>query len=112
MPTKSTPDGRWTYQIDGKRFTWTATIDDADGAEAEVAVVLPMRLKAKLLRKLATGDDDIEVIFDIIEAVAPQHLATADEMDMTELSVMFATWQREYAALAGASLGESEGSST
>lgn len=113
MPTKTTDNGRWTYHVDAKRFTWPATIDTDDGDEATVDITLPLRIKARLIRQIAKDDDaDIETIFKMIEAVAPQQVSTCEDMDMAELSTMFATWQTEYQALAGASMGESDSSLT
>jgi hypothetical protein len=97
MPTKKTDTGR-SYKVDGKTFTWTSD----EGNE----VVLPMRLKLRVIRQLAGRDMDAAVMFDILEAIAPGQAEAFDDMDVNDFQAMFATWQEEYNALTGATLGE------
>src|SRR3954468_21035461 len=88
------------YSIDGKVFSWTTE-------DGEV-VVIPMRIKLKVIRKLAGQDlDNADTMFDVLEQVIPHQATVLDEMDLNDFVAMFAAWQTEYQALSGASLGES-----
>jgi hypothetical protein len=99
MPEKTTEDGR-KYTIDGRMFTWTTE----DGSEVKI----PMRVKLKVIRQMTDRDMDAAAMFDILEQVAPGQGEVLDEMDIvTDFEPMFSTWQDEYNALTGASLGES-----
>ena len=97
MPAKTTDDGR-KYEVDGKTFTWTTD----EGA----TVAIPMRLKLKVIRSLAGREQDVAVMFEILEQIAPGQAEVMDEMDVNDFQLMFTTWQKEYNALTGASLGE------
>lgn len=104
MPEKKTDTGR-TYSVDGKRFTWHPNPDD-DGT-ALPDVVIPMRIKLKVIRELGAGEVDAVGMFRMFEAIAPGQVETMDEMDIiSDFQPMFETWQSEYNALSGASLGE------
>jgi len=103
MPTKKTKQGH-PYKIDGKSFAWVT--------EDDVEVVIPMRVRMKVLRALGDVDLDAAGMFKMIEAIAPDQVDAIDDMDANEFAAMFATWQDEYQALSGASLGESAGSSS
>lgn len=98
MPSKKTASGRG-YKVDGKTFTWTT--------EDGVSVEIPMRVKLKVIRKMAGRDMDPAAMFDILESIAPGQGDLFDEMDIvTDFQPMFETWQSEYNALAGATPGE------
>lgn len=103
MPQKHTDDGR-TYEVDGKQFVWT-TVDDEQ-------VTLPMRIKLKVIRSMSNVELDAEGMFKLLEALIPDRSEELDEMDLNDFSLMFKTWQAEYTALSGVSLGESAGSPT
>ena len=104
MPTKKSKQGQ-PYSIDGKTFVWTS--EDAD-----VEVRIPMRIKLKTLRAMSGRDlDNLETMFDLLDAVAPGQGEAIDELDVNEFQRMFGAWQDEYNALNGASLGEASGSS-
>lgn len=104
MPSKTAKTGE-PYKIDGKKFVWTTE----DGDE----VTIPLRIKLKVLRGMADMDpDNVATMFAIIEQVAPNQADVIDEMDVNDFVRCFTTWQREYTALNGASLGESGGSSS
>lgn len=105
MPTKKTDTGR-EYEIDGKRFVWHP-LDDDDVAGNLPDVVIPLRVKLKVIRSLAGRDMDAAAMFDILERLIPDQAEALDEMDIaSDFQVMFQTWQSEYTALSGASPGE------
>lgn len=106
---KTTATGR-DYEVDAKRLTWTP-LDD-DGNPAKFTVTIPLRLKVKTLRGMAGRDLDPAAMFDLLDSVIPNQADALDEMDVLDLQEMFTTWQEEYNARAGASLGESSSSST
>lgn len=111
MPTKTSESGR-EYEIDGKTFVWHPE-DDEGNTGSLTAIRIPMRIKLKVIRALADRDlDDAAAMFDLLEAVIPGQADAIDEMDMNDFVDMFGTWQTEYTALNGASLGESSRSST
>lgn len=98
MPEKTTESGK-TYKVSDKSFTWTT---DADGT-----VKIPLRLKMKTLRAMSGRNlDDLETMFDLIDAVAPGQEAVIDEQDVNDFQAMFAAWQKEYNDLTGSTLGE------
>lgn len=102
MPTKTTASGR-EYEVDGKAFRWTT--DDGD------VVSIPLRIKLKLLRSMAGDELDAASMFKMLDALIPEQAEQLDEMDVNDFQAMFTTWQAEYQALSGASLGEAGGSS-
>lgn len=103
MPEKTAENGS-TYKIDGKTFVWTT--DEGD------EVTIPLRIKLKVIRKMAGRDlNDLDVMFDIIEAIAPGQADKLDEQDALDFQAMFEAWNDEYKALSGATLGEASGSS-
>jgi hypothetical protein len=103
MPAKKTKGGQ-QYAIDGKTFVWTST-------EADVEIRIPMRLKLKTIRAMSGRNlDDLETMFDLLDAVAPGQDAELDELDVNEFQAMFDAWQTEYNALSGATLGEASSS--
>ena len=78
-----------------------------------MTITIPLRLKLKLIRSVGLGQDlDAEAMFRLLEALAPDEVDTIVEMDLNDFTAMFAAWQVEYQALAGASLGESSRSSS
>lgn len=98
MPEKQAKTGQ-TYSIDGKTFIWTT--DEGD------KVKIPMRLKVGVIRSLAGQDlDDISVMFDLLDKIAPKQQAKLDEQDVNDFTSMFLTWQDEYNLLNKVSLGE------
>ena len=97
MPEKKATNGT-RYHIDGKVFTWTT--DDGD------TITIPMRIKLKVLRLMGDKDMDATVMFEMLEAIAPDQSAVLDEMDVNDFQAMFTTWQDEYTKLSGATLGE------
>lgn len=109
MPTKQTEQGR-TYEVDGKRFTWHP-LDDDDLTGTLPDVVIPLRIKLGVIRRMNDRDLDAGAMFEILGTLVPGQADALDEMDLNDFQVMFSTWQREYQALAGATLGESGGSS-
>lgn len=102
MATKA-PQKDERYRIDGKAFIWTT--EDGDD------VRIPLRIKLKVLRSLSGDELDLDGMMRMIDAVIPDQGDVVDEMDVNDFQAMFSTWQREYTALSGASLGESAGSS-
>lgn len=105
MASKKAEAGR-KYEVDGKRFTWHPL--DEDGKPTLDPVVIPLRLKLGAIRKLAGRDLDAAAMFDLLEAVIPDQADALDEMDLNDFQAMFTTWQQEYAALNGATPGESQ----
>jgi hypothetical protein len=102
MPEKLTTvnEVQVRYHIDGKTFTWTTE----DGN----TISIPMRIKLKVIRKLAKEElDNAATMFAILEQIIPGEADALDEMDVNDFAAMFSAWQEEYQALAGASLGES-----
>lgn len=84
-----------------EKFHWTSP----DGVE----IVLPHmnKIKAGILRKHRKSDP-IDFIFSVLEDVADDKMIErVDDLDMGDIDSLFAAWQE-----AGASLGESSGSST
>lgn len=110
MPTKQTKEGR-DYDVDGKKFVWHP-LDDGDEAGNVPDVAIPLRLKLKVIRQMSDRDLDAAAMFDILEALIPGQAETLDEMDVNDFTAMFNAWHEEYQQLAGASLGESSGSSS
>lgn len=104
MPEKKTDTGR-SYEVDGKRFTWHPVDDDGQTGTLP-DVVLPMRIKVKVIRAIADRDLDAAAMFDILDSIAPNQGDALDEMDLNDFTQMFTVWQTEYQALTGASLGE------
>jgi len=98
MPEKTSKTGK-AYKVGDKSFTWTTDSGDT--------VKIPLRLQMKTLRAMSGRDlDDIETMFDLIDAVAPGQEAVIDEQDVNDFQEMFTTWQKEYTALTGSTLGE------
>ena len=91
------------YEIDGKKFTWHP---DAETDQPLPDVVLPLRMKLKLIREFADRPMDADARAEFIEKVAPGSAETVDEMDLRDFDLMYATWQTEYENLSGATLGE------
>ena len=110
MVTKTTEHGR-SYDVDGKRFTWMP-LDDDDQPGNLAPVVIPLRIKFGLVRDLVGQGLDAQGMFDFLNRLIPTQTDALDEMDLNDFQIMFATWQTEYEALTGASMGESGGSST
>lgn len=110
MPTKKT-DAGVEYEVTGKKLIWHPE-DDEGGRGNLPAVEIPMRIKLKLIRSMADRELDSGAMFDIIGALIPDREADLDEMDVNDFQAMFSTWQDEYNALTGASLGESSSSSS
>ena len=108
MPTKKTATGR-EYEVDGKRLVWHP-LDDDDEPGNLADVVIPLRLKLKLIYSMAGRDLDAAAMKDILDAVIPNQADALGEMDLNDFQAMFNTWQAEYQALSGASLGESSAS--
>lgn len=104
MPVKKTDAGR-SYKVDGKKLTWTT---EDDGNQIEI----PLRVKMKVIRAVGSQDMDAEGMFALLELIVPDQSELLDEMDVNDFQAMFTTWQSEYELLSGATLGESEGSST
>ena len=106
MPTKTTPTGV-EYEIDGKKFTWHPEDDDGERGNLE-PVVIPLRLKMKLALAFADeqGDMDAKAMKGLLEALVPNQADALGEMDVNDFQACFATWQAEYNALTGATLGE------
>jgi hypothetical protein len=110
MPTKTTPAGR-EYEIDGKRLTWHPLDDDGETGTVP-DVTIPLRLKLGVLRSMSDRELDAAAMFSMLEAVIPNQAETLDQMDVNDFTEMFTTWNNEYTALTGATLGESSGSSS
>lgn len=105
MPKKKTDAGR-EYQVDGRRFTWHP-LDDDDQTGTLEDVTIPLRLKVKLIYAMADQDmNNIATMRDLLEAIIPNQSEALGEMDLLDFQEMFNTWQMEYNALSGASLGE------
>lgn len=101
MPEK-TKNGK-QYKVSGKTFTWHP---DPDEGEELPDVVLPLRMKLKLIREHLDRPLDVGAMNDVLVAVAPQHEDTYGEMDLNDLQAMYVAWQEEYEKLSGATLGE------
>ena len=93
------------YTVTGKKFTWQP-LDDNDERGNLPEVVIPMRIKLKVIRDLAGRDLDAAAMFEILERLIPDQADALDEMDINDFQAMFTAWQEEYAAVSGASLGE------
>lgn len=104
MPEKKTKADR-PYSIDGKVFVWQP-LDENDERGNLPAVKIPMRVKLKVIRSLASRTLDASAMFDIFEQLIPDQAEALDEMDLNDFQSMFTAWQEEYEALSGASLGE------
>jgi hypothetical protein len=97
MPEKKTKADK-RYDIDGKTFVW---ITD-EGA----TVKIPMRIKLGVIRAMADRELSTDVMFEMIDKIAPGQADVLDEQDVNDFQQMFVTWQAEYNKLSGASLGE------
>lgn len=104
MPTKKTKSGR-EYEISGKKFSWFP-LDDDDKPASE-AVVIPLRLKLKTVLATVDREMDAKWMAELLAEIAPGHAEVIEDMDLNDFQEMFVTWQAEYEALSGASLGES-----
>ena len=104
MPEKKTKNGQ-PYKIDGKRFLWSP-LDDDDVRGNLPDVMIPMRVKFKLIRSLVGDDIDADGAVKFIDAIAPGQAGALDEMDVNDIMACFTAWQTEYQKLQGASLGE------
>jgi hypothetical protein len=92
------------YEIDGKRFIWHP---DAAEDEPMADIVIPLRMKMKIVREVSDLDaEDITTMFAILEKIIPGQSEAIDELDVNDFVAMFTTWQNEYLSLNGASLGE------
>ncbi len=109
MADKTSKSGR-TYTVDGKKFSWFP-LDDDDNPLTE-PVTIPLRIKLGLVREMAEQKLDAEGKFLLLSKLIPGQVAALDEMDLNDFQDMFGSWQDEYEALSGASLGESQDSST
>ncbi len=84
-----------------EKFHWTSP--------AGVEIVLPHmnKIKAGILRRHRKSDP-VDFIFSVLEDVSDEAMiAKVDELDMGDIDDLFGEWQK-----AGASVGESSGSST
>lgn len=106
---KSSETGR-EYDVDGKRFTWFP-LDDDDQTGNLDPIVIPLRIKLGLVRDLVGHDLGAGEMFSFLERLIPNQSDALDAMDLNDFQQMFSTWQQEYEALSGASLGESGRSS-
>jgi hypothetical protein len=97
MPEKKTKADK-RYNVDGKVFTWTTD----EGAEIKI----PMRIKLGVIRAMADRELSTDVMFEMIDKIAPGQADVLDEQDVNDFQQMFVTWQAEYNKLSGASLGE------
>lgn len=104
MPTKTTNAGR-QYRIDGRRFVWTPEVLADEDPLPDISI--PLRIKLGVVRDLAGRDLDAAAMFDVLGRLIPGQAAVLDDMDLNDFQDMFSTWQAEYEALSGASLGES-----
>lgn len=105
MPKKKTDAGR-EYEVNGKKFVWHPLDDDDEAGNLE-AIVIPLRLKLKIVYALADRNlNDAAAMRDLLEGVIPDQSEALGEMDLLDFQDMFSTWQTEYNALSGASLGE------
>ncbi len=55
---------------------------------------------------------DADGMFSLLSRLIPDQADALQDMDLNDFQDMFAAWQSEYEALSGASLGESQDSST
>lgn len=111
MVTKHTTDGR-PYEIEGRRFIWHADVD-LEAGETPFNIQIPLRMKLRALRPLVRQDlNDVHGMFELLEAIIPDQAEQLDELDVNDLIQMFETWNSEYNALNGASLGEPSRSSS
>lgn len=90
--------------VKGKVFTWATE----DGG----TLTIPLRVKMKTLIELNDVLLDAAGMFKMIEAIAPDQAAVVEEMDSNDFTAAFNAWQDAYNSVEGASLGESEGSSS
>lgn len=91
-------------RVDGKTFIWTT--------EDEHQLMIPLRIKMKVLRAVGNGDLDADGMFAMLEALIPDQVDLMDDMDVNDFTSAFTAWQAAYSALNGATLGEASGSST
>ena len=81
-------------------FVWES--DDSDIG----TVRIPLRFKAKILRKaLEMQGDDLGFMFFLLNAIGVPD-ETVDEMDVLELNAMFSAWQAAWQSQNEASLPE------
>lgn len=106
MVDKVSKQGR-SYTIDGRRLVWHP--EDDDGEQGSVPdITIPLRIKMNTVLELAERELDTVGMKAMLEAILPP-AATAvfGDMDVNDFQDMFVTWQAEYNALTGGSLGES-----
>jgi len=100
--TKTVPNPRG--KVVGKVFTWT-TEDDA-------TITIPLRINMGVVRAMSSGDLDADAMFDMVDKIAPGQADVIDATDTNDFMDCFKAWQAAYNDRAGATLGESSGSST
>jgi hypothetical protein len=85
MPEKKTKaDKRYSIRVDGKTFTWHP---DADEGETLPDVVLPLRMKLKLIREFARPPDGRRrAMPSSSRPGARQHAETFGEMDSNDFT--------------------------
>ena len=105
MPTKKTKAGR-EYEINGKRLTWHP-LDDDDEPGNLADVTIPLRIKLGVVYDMNDRELDAAGMADMLDSLIPNQREALREMDLLDFEEMFRTWQTEYQALSGASLGES-----
>jgi len=98
--TKTVPNPR--VKIVGKVFTWT-TEDDAE-------ITIPLRINMGVVR-LLTDALDADAMFEVVDKIAPGQADVIDVTDTNDFMDCFKAWQNAYNDRAGATLGESSGSS-
>ena len=104
-PESETDEIEKRYRIEGKTFIWTTD----EGTEIRI----PLRIKLKIIRSMGDKDiDNVGVMFEMLDQIVPDQADAIDEQDVNDFQAMFLAWQVEYNSVQGASLGESEGSST
>lgn len=93
------------YQIEnGRRLVWRP--EDDDGEQGEVTVTIPLRLKLGVVLDVADLEQTAAGMATLLERVIPGQMDAVRDMDVNDFQDMFGTWQAEYNALNGASLGE------
>ncbi|HWJ07758.1 MAG TPA: hypothetical protein VNS46_00185 [Nocardioides sp.] len=108
--TKTTEAGREYDVVDGRHLIWHAEVWDD---EKPFDVAIPLRFKVRALRPLkGMTTDDADAVLDLFDAIAPDQKDEIDELDVSDLMVMFNVWLEEWKLVNGATVGEASGSST
>lgn len=100
MAAKKSDPTPTQHRVDGDLFVWL----DPEVGE----ITIPLRFRTKHLREIAKGQmDDVELLFYLLDNLAPDQTAKVDELDAADAMRMLGAWQAAWNEARGASLPQS-----